>query len=92
MCGCSPAEYRFVLKGATVGDGELKTHYLLAMDPGNVTAPIDGLPTKEPAFGLDALWVQETDKERAQFSGYTVVDLSDGGHHAYYGTGEQQYA
>ncbi|MGI6524253.1 MAG: flagellar biosynthesis protein FlhA [Bdellovibrionota bacterium] len=72
----SPSEYRFMLKGAAIGEGELKPHYLLAMDPGSVTAPIQGIPTKEPAFGLDALWIHESEKERAQFSGYTVVDPS----------------
>ncbi|NLF25182.1 MAG: flagellar biosynthesis protein FlhA [Deltaproteobacteria bacterium] len=71
-----PSEYHFVLKGSTIGSGELKGHHLLAMDPGNVTAPIDGIATKEPAFGLDALWIRESEKERAQFAGYTVVDLA----------------
>jgi len=69
-------EYRFMLKGTTVGSGTLKPHYLLAMDPGNVANPVQGVPTKEPAFGLDALWIPDVEKERAQFSGYTVVDLS----------------
>jgi flagellar biosynthesis protein FlhA len=46
------------------------------MDPGNVAVPVNGQPTKEPAFGLDALWIVESDKERAQLGGYTVVDLS----------------
>lgn len=68
--------YRIMLRGTEIGRGELKPRYLLAMDPGNVQNPIKGLPTKEPAFGLDALWIQESDKESAQFSGYTVVDLS----------------
>jgi flagellar biosynthesis protein FlhA len=68
-------EYRFMLKGAVIGSSELKPHHMLAMDPGNVSSPIDGTPTKEPSFGLDALWINDTDKERAQFSGYTVVDL-----------------
>lgn len=71
-----PSEYRFLLRGAVLGSGELKVTHLLAMDPGNVTTPVDGVPTKEPAFGLDALWIKATDKERAQFAGYTVVDLS----------------
>lgn len=71
-----PASYRLLLREQEVGEGLLKTHHLLAMDPGNVSAPIDGVPTREPAFGLDALWIRETDKERAQFAGYTVVDLS----------------
>lgn len=69
-------EYRFMLKGTTIGGGNLKPHHLLAMDPGNVQTPVQGTPTKEPAFGLDALWIPDVEKERAQFSGYTVVDLS----------------
>jgi flagellar biosynthesis protein FlhA len=69
-------EYRFILKGTTIGSGMLKPYHLLAMDPGNVASPVNGAPTKEPAFGLDALWIAEADKERAQFAGYTVVDLS----------------
>lgn len=71
-----PAEYRVLLRGAVIGSGELKSHHLLAMDPGSVSSPLQGVPTKEPAFGLDALWIAEGDKERAQFAGYTVVDLS----------------
>lgn len=71
-----PGEYRLLLKGSSIGGGELKSHYLLAMDPGNVSSQVNGIPTKEPAFGLDALWISENDKERAQFAGYTVVDLS----------------
>jgi flagellar biosynthesis protein FlhA len=70
------SEYRFLLKGTVIGSGSLKPHHLLAMDPGNVSSPVNGTPTKEPAFGLDALWIPATEKERAQFSGYTVVDLS----------------
>ena len=69
-------EYRFMLKNTVIGSGTLKPHHLLAMDPGNVSNPVNGVPTKEPSFGLDALWISENDKERAQFSGYTVVDLS----------------
>jgi flagellar biosynthesis protein FlhA len=70
------SEYRLLLKGSSIGGGELRAHHLLAMDPGNVSSPIQGVPTKEPAFGLDALWIPQNDKERAQFAGYTVVDLS----------------
>jgi flagellar biosynthesis protein FlhA len=69
-------EYRFMLRGSMIGSGTLKPYHLLAMDPGNVASPVSGQPTKEPAFGLDALWIAESDKERAQMSGYTVVDLS----------------
>lgn len=69
-----PGEYRLMLRGSQIGSGELKAHYLLAMDPGNAAVQIDGIPTKEPAFGLDAKWISGHEKERAQFSGYTVVD------------------
>ncbi|MCB0330940.1 MAG: flagellar biosynthesis protein FlhA [Bdellovibrionales bacterium] len=71
-----PCEYKFLLKGSVIGSGELKSNHLLAMDPGTVSSPIEGEATKEPAFGLDALWIRDGEKERAQFSGYTVVDLS----------------
>jgi len=50
--------------------------YYLAMNPGDVKAEIEGIPTKEPAFGIPALWIGEKDKEKAQIAGYTVVDLS----------------
>lgn len=69
-------EYRFMLRGTVIGLGTLKPHHLLAMDPGNVATPVPGTPTKEPAFGLDALWISDGEKERAQIAGYTVVDLS----------------
>jgi len=68
--------YRIMLRGTEIGRGDLRPKYLLAMDPGTVASPIKGIPTKEPAFGLDAIWIPENDKEKAQFSGYTVVDLS----------------
>ncbi len=71
-----PGEYRLLIKGNKVGGGYLKPEYLLAMDPGNVAARVDGLPTKEPAFGLDALWIAKNQKEEAEIAGYTVVDLS----------------
>ncbi|MCB0361352.1 MAG: FHIPEP family type III secretion protein, partial [Bdellovibrionales bacterium] len=47
----------------------------LAMDPGNVVDTIEGIPTREPAFGLDALWISKSQKEQAEVAGYTVVDL-----------------
>ncbi len=70
----APAQYRLLLKGIEIATGEVKPHHQLAMDPGGVEANIPGIPTKEPAFGLDALWIHDSDKERAQFAGYTVVD------------------
>ncbi len=68
-------EYRFMIKGNKVGGGNLKADMLMAMDPGNVTARVDGIPTKEPAFGLDAMWISQSNKETAEMGGYTVVDL-----------------
>lgn len=68
-------EYRFMIKGNKIGGGLLKPDMLMAMDPGNVADRIDGIPTKEPAFGLDAMWVAHSQKEKAELSGYTVVDL-----------------
>jgi flagellar biosynthesis protein FlhA len=68
------SQYRLMLKGVEITSGNIKPHHYLAMDPGGVEAKIPGIPTKEPAFGLDALWITEGDKERAQFAGYTVVD------------------
>jgi flagellar biosynthesis protein FlhA len=71
----APGEYRFMIKGNKVGGGVLKPDALMAMDPGDVAARIDGVPTKEPAFGLDALWISPSQREKADMAGYTVVDL-----------------
>ncbi len=70
-----PGEYRVLIKGNKVGGGFLRPDCMMAMDPGNVTEAVDGAPTKEPAFGLDALWISKAQKEEAELSGYTVVDL-----------------
>lgn len=71
----APGEYRFMMKGSKIGGGILRPDNLLAMDPGEVTHRVDGIPTKEPAFGLDAVWIAPTRKEEAEMAGYTVVDL-----------------
>lgn len=71
----APGEYRVLIKGNKVGGGNLRPESMLAMDPGNVLERIDGTPTKEPAFGLDALWIAPQRKEQAEMAGYTVVDL-----------------
>ncbi len=68
-------EYRFLIKGSKIGGGILKADMLMAMNPGNTTEKVDGIPTKEPAFGLDALWISKSQKDRAEFAGFTVVDL-----------------
>lgn len=70
-----PGEYRVLIKGNKVGGGALRPENLLAMDPGNVLRAVPGMPTKEPAFGLDALWIGKAQKEEAEMAGYTVVDL-----------------
>ncbi|MBX3022579.1 MAG: flagellar biosynthesis protein FlhA [Bdellovibrionales bacterium] len=70
-----PGEYRVLIKGNRVAGGTLRPENLLAMDPGNVASPVPGVPTKEPAFGLDALWIGKGQKEEAEIAGYTVVDL-----------------
>ncbi|MFX6949688.1 FHIPEP family type III secretion protein, partial [Acinetobacter baumannii] len=47
----NPGQYNFMLKGVSIGGGELMVDHLLAMDPGNVSEPVSGVPTTEPAFG-----------------------------------------
>jgi flagellar biosynthesis protein FlhA len=71
-----PGEYRVLIKGNEVARSEMMMGYLMALNPGEVKKTIEGIPTKEPVFGLPALWVPEKRKEEAHFSGYTVVDLS----------------
>lgn len=69
-----PNEYVIKIKGNVVGGGELLLNHYLAMSPGFDDDSITGIETLEPAFGLPALWIDELTKERAELSGYTVVD------------------
>jgi len=69
-----PTAYQILLKGVSMGDGEVMPDRFLAMNSGMVTEDIEGVPTKEPAFGLDALWIEPRFKEDAIMAGYTVVD------------------
>lgn len=71
-----PGDYQLMLKGIAIGSGSLMVGHLLAMDPGNVSDPVHGVPTQEPAFGLDAMWISPRQKDEAIEKGYTVVDLS----------------
>ncbi len=71
-----PSEYSILIKGVAVGGGELMAGYLMAMDPGGADAAMPGIATKEPVFGLPALWINDKQRERAQIAGYTVVDNS----------------
>lgn len=70
-----PNEYGICIKGNEVARGELMMDHVLAIDPGDVKSPIEGIRTKDPAFGLPALWLAGEKKSDAQFAGYTVVDL-----------------
>jgi flagellar biosynthesis protein FlhA len=70
-----PNEYRLKIRTIIVGKGELMSGAYLAMDPGTVTKKVRGVPTVEPAFGLPALWITESQKETADMAGYTVVEL-----------------
>jgi flagellar biosynthesis protein FlhA len=68
-----PYEYNLLIRGARVGGSELTGQYL-AMDSGAVTATLPGNTTKEPVFGLPAVWIRGEDRDKAQINGYTVVD------------------
>lgn len=69
-------EYSVLIKGVEVARGELWMNHHLAIDPGTVAQKIQGVETKDPTFGLPALWVTEANKEKAKMSGYTVVDTA----------------
>jgi flagellar biosynthesis protein FlhA len=71
-----PKKYQVLIKGVEVAEGEIEPDLFLAMDSGMVTDQIPGDPTVEPAFGLDALWIDKSRKEEAIMNGYTVVDPS----------------
>jgi flagellar biosynthesis protein FlhA len=70
-----PGAYSLIIKGIEVGKGEMMMDHFLAMKAGEVDEEMDGLETVEPAFGLPAIWISEDDREKAQISGYTVVDV-----------------
>jgi flagellar biosynthesis protein FlhA len=69
-----PNSYRITLKGVEIASGEVQVGQQLAIDPGNVAGSLPGAPTREPAFGLPAVWVDNSLREQAQSMGYTVVD------------------
>ncbi len=70
----APNNYQILLKGVEIGQGEIYPDKFLAMNSGMVTQEIEGLATKEPAFGLDAIWIDPEQKDDASINGYTVVD------------------
>jgi flagellar biosynthesis protein FlhA len=71
-----PNAYQLTLMGVGVADGEVYPEKELAINPGQVFGPLDGVKTTDPAFGLDAIWIDSLEKDKAQTLGYTVVDAS----------------
>jgi flagellar biosynthesis protein FlhA len=69
-----PDSYNIILNGVVRGKGEVKVGKELAINSGGITEKIDGIPTKEPAFGLPAIWIDPSDRDNAKAIGYTVVD------------------
>ncbi len=72
----SPDTYRITLLGATVGEATIHPDRELAINPGQVYGALQGIPGKDPAFGLDATWIEPSQRDQAQTMGYTVVDPS----------------
>lgn len=70
----SPNKYIIKIKGVEVASGELMLDHFMAMNPGSAEEEIEGIPTQEPAFGLAATWIHESQRDRAEMLGYTVVD------------------
>jgi len=70
----APNAYRILLKGVTIAQGECRPGAFLAIDPGGATGTIAGHPTKDPAFGLPAQWIDAAQRDQARAMGYTVVD------------------
>jgi flagellar biosynthesis protein FlhA len=71
-----PNSYRITILGAPVGESEVFPDRELAINPGQVSGTIPGSATKDPAFGLEAVWIDKARREQAQAQGYTVVDAS----------------
>ncbi|WGP00338.1 flagellar biosynthesis protein FlhA [Saccharophagus degradans] len=71
-----PSGYRITLMGVSIGEGEVFPDKFLAINPGQVFGSLQGTKTKDPAFGLEAIWIDEAQREQAQTLGYTVVDPS----------------
>jgi flagellar biosynthesis protein FlhA len=72
----SPDTYHIVMNGVVRGKGEIKVGREMAINPGHVHGTVEGIPTKEPAFGLDAIWIEPSQRDYARTLGYTVVDAA----------------
>lgn len=71
-----PDAYKILLRGIARGKGDIKIGHDLAINPGNVSVPLDATQTKDPAFGLDAYWILPAQRDYARMLGYTVVDAA----------------
>ena len=71
-----PNAYRILLMGVAVAEAEIEPDKEMAINPGQVFGQVEGIETQDPAFGLDAIWVEPNKKDQAQTLGYTVVDAS----------------
>ena len=71
-----PNTYHLLVNGVLRGRGQSYSGKELAINPGHISTPIDGIATKEPAFGLDAIWIEPSQRDHARTLGYTVVDPS----------------
>ena len=72
----SPNAYRITLNGVPVGENSVQPDREMAINPGQVYGQLQGTPTKDPAYGLDAIWIEPGQRDHAQTLGYTVVDAS----------------
>ena len=70
----APDVYHIIMNGVVRGKGEIRVGKEMAINPGQVHGPLQGEPTKEPAFGLEALWIEASQRDYARTLGYTVVD------------------
>lgn len=71
----APTAYQITLFGVTFGEAEVHPERMLAINPGQVFGNVDGIKTQDPAFGLEAVWIEPSQREHAQAQGYTVVDV-----------------
>ena len=71
----APTAYQITLFGVTFGEAEIHPDRMMAINPGQVFGELDGIKGQDPAFGLDAVWIEPSQREHAQAQGYTVVDV-----------------
>lgn len=71
-----PNSYRITLMGVTIGEAEIRHDRELAINPGQVFGKVEGIDTVDPAFGLEAVWIESSNRDKAQSLGYTVVDAA----------------